>query len=130
LLNSCSIENEIPDYYFESLPIESVDIPDEFIYGQSHDIIINYYRPTDCHEFNNILVNTDGNQRTVVVLNTVYNTNCQSLIDAANAPYGEVVSATLSLNVNSPETYVFSFYQGKDANEIDQYLVVEVPVIQ
>ena len=130
-LNSCSIDNDDPNFYFESLPIESVEMPNEFIFGESHDIVLNYFRPSDCHQFNNFLINTEGNQRTIAILNTVYvNSNCNTLIDNVNNPNGELVSATLSLNVISTDTYVFNFYQGTDSNNVDQFFVVEVPVIQ
>ena len=34
--------------------IASVDIPAEFVYGESHDIVLNYYRPTDDFAFHKI----------------------------------------------------------------------------
>lgn len=39
VLNSCSIDSDEPSFYVETLPVASVDLPTEFVYGQSHDII-------------------------------------------------------------------------------------------
>ena len=62
----------------------------------------------------------------MILVNTVYeDANCETL-DASN---NETV-ATFNFQVNDMNTQVFKFWQGKDDNGNDLYLVVEVPVVE
>lgn len=121
---SCNIDNnEQEDFFLEIMPIESVDIAQEFILGQSHEITVNYTRPNNCYQFNDFIFQPNGLTRTVAVVDTVYDDPaCSS--SAINA------SVSFELSVMSLETYVFQFYQGEDENGEDQYLIIEVPVVQ
>jgi hypothetical protein len=104
------------------MPIESVDLDREFIFGETHEIKITYTAPSDCYEFFDFLYEIDENQRTIAVINTVYDRD-----DCLMIP--ETVQVSLDINVTSTETYVFRFYQGKDDEGHDQYYIVEVPVV-
>jgi hypothetical protein len=123
--SSCSVEDDGPnDFYYEILPVESVDIPEEFVLGQTYEITVTYLRPTNCHIFNNFYYDSELNQRTVAVVTSVYpNNDCLVLID-------EAVEASFNFMVNSNGTYVFKFWQGEDENGNDLYYIVEVPVVE
>jgi hypothetical protein len=87
-------------------------------------IEVNYYRPTGCHIFNNFLVDNNDNESTVILLNTVYeDLDCETF----GADSG-LTQATFNYQVNTIETHIFKFWQGKDVNGSDLYLIVEVPV--
>ncbi len=122
-LSSCSIDDDNNvDFYLEVLPIESVEIPDEFELGQTYEILISYNRPTGCYDFNDFIYEINGQERTVAVVNTVYtNVNCTE--------QSELVTVSLNFYVTSNETYLFKFYQGEDEEGEDQYFIVEVPVV-
>lgn len=124
-LTSCSLEDDSPnDFYYEILPVESVELPEEFVLGQTYEITVTYLRPTTCHVYNNIYYEAELNQRTVAVVTTVYqNNDCLPLID-------QVAEVTFNFMVNSNGTYVFKFWQGEDENGNDLYYVVEVPVVE
>ena len=123
VLTSCSIENDYPSFYTETIPIESVNMPQEFVFGDTYEIEITYNRPTTCYLFNNFFYDVVENERTIAVINTVYtNTTCTAT--------DESVSINFTLSITSTETYVFKFFQGKDENGEDQYYIVEVPVVE
>lgn len=121
--SSCSVDDG-NDFYYEILPVESVDMPEEFVLGETYEITVTYLRPTTCHVFNNFYYESELNQRTVAIVTTVYqNNDCLPLID-------EQVEATFNFMVNSNGTYVFKFWQGEDENGNDLYYIVEVPVVE
>lgn len=123
LFLSCSVDDNA-DYVFEILPVESVDIPDEFTLGEVYPITVRYLRPTDCHAFNNFYYQKDLNERTVaIVAYRVLNDNCEDLTD-------ELVEAEFNFMVTSNGSYIFKFWQGEDTNGEDQYLTIEVPVVE
>lgn len=123
-VTSCSVDDDVNDFYYEILPVESVEISEEFVLGQTYEITVTYLRPTTCHVFNNFYYDSELNQRTVAVVTSVYqNNDCLVLID-------EEVEATFNFMVNSNGTYVFKFWQGEDENGNDLYYIVEVPVVE
>jgi hypothetical protein len=122
-LTSCSIDDNMPSYYLEVLPIESAEMPEEFVLGETHEIFIDYIRPTGCYVFNDFLYQINEQERTISILNTVYTDRpCEEDL--------ETVTVSFQFIVTSLETYVFKFYQGEDEDEVDQYLIMEVPVVE
>jgi len=123
LLASCSIDDDGTNYSFEVLPIESVDIPDEFQWGETYPITVSYLRPSTCHSFKEFYYLKENNERTVAPINYVVEGNtCTGLEDT-------LVEATFNFIVTSYSSYIFKFWQGEDANGEDEYLIIEVPVI-
>ena len=124
-LASCSIDNDSSnDFYYEILPVESVDIPTEFTLGETYEIHLSYLRPSGCYIFNDFYYVSELNQRTVAVINTVYpNRDCETFEN-------ELVDVSFNFIVNNNGTYVFRFWQGEDDNGNDIYYIVEVPVVE
>lgn len=119
---SCSVDDDSTNYSFEVLPVESVDIPDEFAIGEIYPITVSYYKPTTCHTFKEFYYLKENNERTVAPIDFVYSEDsCQNLTD-------ELVEETFNFIVTSNGSYIFKFWQGEDANGEDQYLIIEVPV--
>jgi len=119
---SCSLD-EGPSFYTEILPVEEVQMPQEFVLGEIYTITLSYYKPTGCHVFNDIYYKSELNERTVAIINTVYEgENC------SQEPTLEEVS--FNFIVNSNGSYIFKFWQGKDENGDDIYYIVEIPVIE
>lgn len=122
-LTSCSLDENTANFYTEFMPIINVEIPSEFIHGETHDVLVSYNSPNTCYVFNNIAYQTNLNESTIAVVNTVYtNRNCEDL--------NEEIEVSFSVFVNSLDTYVFKFYQGEDEEGLDQYLIIEVPVVE
>jgi len=119
---SCSVENDDPVVRTEFMPIVNVAVPDYFVQGQTHEILMSYVKPSTCYVFNNIIFDIEGQERTVSILNTVYeNQNCVT--------QEELTTVGFDLTVSGNEVYLFKFYQGKDQYGVDQYHLVEVPVV-
>jgi hypothetical protein len=123
LFVSCSIDDDNQSYSLEILPVESVDIPDEFMLGETYPITVSYFRPTTCHFFDQFYYAKDLNERTVAPITyVVEGTDCEQFID-------ELVEATFNFIVTSNGSYIFKFWQGEDAAGEAQYLTIEVPVV-
>lgn len=123
-LTSCSIDDDGTSYSFEVLPIESVDIPDEFIMGETYPITVSYYRPSTCHRFKEFYYFKENNQRTVAPINYVFDSNnCETLENV-------LTEATFNFIVTSNGSYIFKFWQGENEEGISQYLTIEVPVVE
>lgn len=126
LMTSCSIDDGANDnLQLEFIPIDSVDIPDEFNFGESHTITVYYMRPSTCHSFSNFQYIAEANNvRTVAVVNLVtQGADCETLTNT-------VVSETFNFNVLDTEPFTFNFWQGKDPAGQDIYLTYEIPVNQ
>ncbi|PQV49503.1 hypothetical protein CLV33_103136 [Jejuia pallidilutea] len=122
LLFSCSLDDDNTNFNIEILPIESVDIPDEFTLGEVYPITVTYERPSNCHVFREFYYAKHNNERTVAVVNNVFEQNdCVDLTDTT-------LTATFDFQVTSNGSYIFKFWQGKDENDEDIYLEIEVPV--
>jgi len=119
---SCSVDDDSTNYSFEVLPVESVDIPDEFTLGEVYPITVSYFKPSTCHAFREFYYLKENNERTVAPIDYVFEkNNCQDLND-------ELIEETFNFIVTSNGSYIFKFWQGEDANGEDQYLTIEVPV--
>lgn len=124
LFASCSINDDSTNYSFEVLPVESVNIPDAFELGETYPISVSYFKPSTCHSFKEFYYLKENNQRTVAAITYVFEDNsCTGLEDV-------LVDATFNFNVTSNGSYIFKFWQGEDTNGEDQYLIVEVPVVE
>ncbi len=122
-LSSCSLDDDGANFRLEIVTIEEASLPDEFVFGETHEIKVTYNRPNNCYSFNNFLFDRDGNQRTVAVVNRVLtDTNCNNTATTSEA--------TFNFLVLSRETYTFRFFQGKDDDGNDTFLTVEVPVAE
>ncbi len=122
---SCDIGDGDQQFQFEVMPITNVQVPDEFVLGSTYEISMSYNRPNDCYEFNDFLYSVNGAERSIAVVNTVYSADSGC---ATGSP--EIETVVLDFTVTSIETHIFKFYQGTDNAGIDQYHIVEVPVVE
>lgn len=123
-LASCSLDDENDvQYDSEFMPIESVTIPEQFVFGSTHQIFMSYFRTSSCHSFYDFFYEINDNERTVAVVDIFpVGQQCQVLED-------EEVEVSFNFQVNSMEPYIFRFYQGVDETGDDLYYIVEVPVV-
>lgn len=119
---SCSLEtsNEDPISFF--MPMESVELPLEFVYGETYTINVSYEVPSNCYSFRDFYIEQSGNTRTIAVMNWVItNQNCETFNNRLEV-------ASFDLKIESRDRYVLRFWQGKDLNGQDNYYTVEIPV--
>ncbi|WP_406685373.1 hypothetical protein N1F78_06520 [Seonamhaeicola sp. MEBiC1930] len=121
---SCSVNDDGANYSFEILPVESVEIPSEFVLGETYPITISYFTPSTCYAFNDFYYLKELNERTVAPINYVFDSNdCENLEN-------ELTEATFNFYVTNTGSYIFKFWQGENDNEEDQFLTIEVPVVE
>ncbi|MBR9757939.1 MAG: hypothetical protein GYB39_07630 [Algicola sp.] len=126
LLWSCSVDDDHVTYtgYHEILPIASVTMPEEFQLGQSHEITLNYINPTTCHVFNDIYYVKNDYVRTVAIISFVYQDNAIEC-----TPQEVEKDVTFNFKPIASGLYTFKFWQGENDAGEDDYLIIEVPVI-
>ena len=119
---SCSLNDDSNNFSYEFVPIESVSMPDTFLLEVVHTLEYTYYRPTTCHGFYDLYYVPEDNERTVAVINIVFdNSNCEPLVD-------NLIEKTFDFKPLNTGTYIFKFWQGLDENDEDLYLVYEITV--
>ncbi|WP_299547977.1 hypothetical protein [Seonamhaeicola sp.] len=124
LFASCSVDDDGTNFSFEVLPVESVDMPTEFVLGETYPVTISYFRPSTCYAFRDFYYLKELNERTVAPINYVFERNdCENLNDA-------LVEATFNFIVTNTGSYIFKFWQGEDNNGESQFLTIEVPVVE
>jgi hypothetical protein len=122
ILNSCSTDNG-PRYSLVLLPVDSVSMPTSFTLGGTYQITMHYKKPSTCHYFNTLYYDKNLNVRTIAIENAVEErSDCQTLSNT-------IVDYSFNFLVTSNGgSYIFKFWQGKDANGNDIFLQYEVPV--
>ncbi|APX98834.1 hypothetical protein CLV86_1755 [Lacinutrix venerupis] len=123
ILFSCSTNDDSFVMYQDPMPVESVILPDEFVLNETYEITVTYLKPTSCHTFSDIFYKKNQNNRTVVIIGTVFqnNTNCEEL----NTPF----EASFNFTATETGSYVFKFWESKNDEGEDVYLTIEVPVL-
>ena len=124
LFTACSVDDDSVKFSFEVLPVDSVEIPDEFELGETYPITVSYSKPSTCHSFKEFYYLKENNQRTVAAINYVFENN--ECADLQNAMEEE----TFNFIVTSNGSYIFKFWQGENNEDEDQYLIIEVPVVE
>ncbi|MBP2833366.1 hypothetical protein J8281_14315 [Aquimarina sp. U1-2] len=128
LCTACLQEDDTATpFFYNAVAIEEVIIPDQFNPGKTYDIEVTYFRPTTCHSFSGIEYNGFRNERTIVIINVV--------IDNQNEPCEELERTdlrkeSLSFTAGNEDSYIFKFWQNRNEQGEDQYLTIEVPVIE
>ena len=122
LAMSCSTDDGMDPVSFVILPVENAIVPTEFERNETYDIYVEYLRPTSCHGFNDIYYMSELNERTIAVVATKFEGNNCTRIDA-------LTEASFRFKATTEDSYIFKFWQGEDDNGEDQYMIVEVPVV-
>lgn len=120
IFNSCEPEGN--NFFVDVLPIESVEIPAEFELGETYQITMRYFRPTNCHSAYGIYYEKELNIRTCAVRNLVEDRgNC--------APIQNIlIEETFNFHVTNTGNYVFKFWNGKDSDGNNIFLEFDIPV--
>lgn len=122
-LNSCSVNDDEPNFYLEILPVENYIVPQSLVLNQPTEIKMKYKRPSDCHFYQGIYYEKDGNTRTIAIQsNVVQGDTC--------TPYTEdqIVECSFNFVATGPGPYTFKFYKGEDTNGNNIFEEVTVPV--
>ena len=122
---SCNDDDFSDDnFYLEFVPIESVDMPNEFMFNEVYTIDFTFKKPSTCHFFHNLYYNAYGDNRTVAVIDRVVEEGleCEDLD-------GEIDTNSFNfICTKEIGSYTFEFWNGVDDDGNDVYLTFEVPV--
>jgi hypothetical protein len=122
LFHACGLDDNGVDYSLELLPVESVDMPEAFVRGETYPITVTYFKPSTCYTFKEFYYLKENNENTVAVINYLYkNNNCIALDN-------ELVEATFNFEVTDNGSCIFKFWKGVNDHDEDLYLTMEVPV--
>ncbi len=121
-LSACTSDSELKDVSFELLPVQDVELPSTFKAGQQTVIYLKYKRPTNCYSFNGIYYEKNGNTITMAVdALRQHLSNCESVNEN---PF----EVSYPLFIKTSGIHVLRFWQGKNSQGIDQFLVREIDV--
>ncbi|OYU80946.1 MAG: hypothetical protein CFE23_06865 [Flavobacterium sp. BFFFF1] len=122
-LNSCSPSDDGPEFHYEVLPVESYTLPASFDMNQNYEIKVKYKKPSNCHYYQGIYYEKDGQTRTIGVQTSVLEAdNCAPLDE-------EPVEVSFQfLCTPGNDHYTFKFYKGEDAEGNNVFEEVTVPV--
>ena len=120
---SCSTDDNLNDFYYDVLPVESYELPPVLEYRQVYTFKLTYKRPTDCYTNPSLYFERNGKTRIVAIQSLVANrTDCVAVPDELSR------ELKFQFEVTSTTPYVFKFYKGKDANGMEIYEEVTIPV--
>jgi len=122
--SSCDVE-ESEQFYYVTLPVKSVDIPSQFVMGETYQIKITYHKPNSCHGFYGFIYEKNLNVRTIAIQTVVFKNNK----DCTNYDETENFEEILNFKPTNNGSYIFKFWQGKDSAGQDIFLEYEIPVI-
>lgn len=123
LLGSCSIEEDEPNFYFTSLPINSAELPEAFSLNQTYQINVTYSLPNGCTQYEGFdVTQEDTTVRNVVAVGVAMT----DLVSCTQVVTEEEASFNFIVKYNQP--YTFRFYQGENNEGEPEFLEVVVPV--
>jgi hypothetical protein len=114
-------DNDIPNYTYRYLPIDSAITPASFTLGEIDTITVKYSLPNDCYSFDRIHYETKDTTRIVAVSASVL-----LEVDCAEKIIQE--EKKFAVKASQEEDYVFKFYKGEDSNGENIFEEVIVPV--
>jgi len=121
---SCSLDDGGSNTSHQLLPIESIELPDEFVLNQQYYIDFTFIRPTNCHAYEGLFLKAENEVRVVAVQSVVYSgATCEELTE------DNIVSKTFVFDVMYDQTYVFRIWKGIDSSGEEVYEEIEVPVV-
>jgi hypothetical protein len=124
LLFGCNDDDDnYHDYHLEYVSVISAELPDEFIYGRTYRINVAIELPNSCYfHYGRYDYFYEGTSRLIYPI---------AHVDDGVPCTPNITETTFSIPVQALqlEPYIFKFYQGKDTDEQDIFLTIEVPVI-
>jgi len=123
--SSCGLDDDTPNFYYTSLDVVDVDMPESFELNKTYDIDVTYVRPDGCTYFEGFdVVKTGETDREVLVVGSTLTDEGVACTQAI-----EEVVATMQFQVIFTGEYHFKFYAGQDENDDAIYLEYDVPVV-
>ena len=123
-VTACTLDSGV-ESHFEVLPIESFEVPNEFVHGETYEILIRFYQPSDCHFFSGIFWQRDHNVRVVGAQSIVERRNNCVDLDKSEE---HLLTRSFHFHVTHNHPYIFRFYKGLDEEGNHMFEEIEIPV--
>ena len=121
---SCSLDDGGVDKNYEVLPIESIQLPTEFVLNEEYVIDFTFVRPTNCYGYHSLFLKAENETRTLAVQSVVYvSSSCEELVE------DNIMSESFRFKVLYDQTYVFRIWKGIDDLGEEIYEIIEIPVV-
>jgi hypothetical protein len=128
ILVGCSLDSDEPNTYYELAEITGNDLPEEFVFGKTYEVTVNYLLPTECNVFQTIDARRGGN--TSEERRKIYVSVISSVVtsDSCDRDFpGSAGTSNFSLTIDEREAYTFYFWTGASGTE-PVYNEVTIPV--
>jgi len=123
IFTNCSLDDDSIQRHFEVLPIESINLPQEFTLNETYTFEFTFIRPTNCYGYNNIINVAENENRTLAVNAIVFENN-----DCTPTTIDNISTQEFEFKVIYDQVYKFHIWKGKDAQGNDIYDDIEIPV--
>ncbi len=122
ILNSCSLDDQGPNFHFVPLKIVSAELPESFTLNETYEIKVTYEIPNNCTVFEGFdITKSDKTVRNVVGIGSEFeNEQCNDSSLEQETTFSFICLYT--------EPYLFRFWTGEDENGESEYFEVEVTV--
>lgn len=130
-MSSCSVDDDASNTSYELAEITGNSLPDEFVFGETYSIEIDYLLPSECNSFVAVDARRAGStsqERTQIYIGAVTTVNNSANCDPNVS--GNEGSSNFSITIDEDEDYTFYFWTGIDANDRPIYTEVVVPVAE
>lgn len=121
LFSSCFNNDDLPNFTYRELPIDSYIVPDSFTFGEKDTITVTYTLPNGCYSFDKLLYNVQDTTRFVAITAFVdldLGVQCTTAIITEEYKFPVLAS--------QKEDYLFKFFKGVDDD--GEYIFEEVIV--
>jgi len=124
-ISSCEVEDDLPRYHFEFMPVDNVIVPESFVKGQTYSIRAFYRKPTICHFEQGFYYESDANTRTFAL-------QARVLDQEGCVPDTETALREVKFNflVVNDGPYLFKFFTGENEEGENTFIEYEIPVVQ
>lgn len=130
-LSSCSIEDDGPGIKYQYAKVLDAGLPDSFELGKSYQLEITYLLPSACHNPLGIEANRGsltGEARRDIFIVGVTSISAD-ITDCTIESEDLEREKNLTITIDEDEPYTFYLWNGLDDENENQYITVEVPVI-
>lgn len=126
-LFSCSLDDDSVNFYYEYLPTQNVQFPEDMSLGNTYEVTMYYTRPNDCYTVQGITYQTTGELERFVAINAQVSTSdtCEELDNTG------IESSIFNFQPLMAGTYTFNFLSTINESTGEySYLTYEVEVTE
>ncbi|RNL93963.1 hypothetical protein ED312_01885 [Sinomicrobium pectinilyticum] len=126
-LSGC-LNDDGANFYYTTLPIESVETPDTLVYGETDSITVTYSIPNLCHQFAGIDFSNDTQSSDTIQKRTFWVVAQAQTGDECEGAQSVIKEYKFGLEVRYRESYELRFITGVDSDGEYTFITRTIPV--